>query len=160
MCDHFHAHNPLVITDSSAMRWVQSALSIHHFLLHLMMVDPHHSFLISLKDNPQSLKATLLPHSNSETWSKGARCLPRDEGVKQLTQKNARKSIAALKIANLFSLYITLAGTFAVARDVHLRYNANGLYISSPRTHDVNFTCFLQSVAFCVASSVQLLIVP
>ncbi|GFV68227.1 hypothetical protein TNCV_1875091 [Trichonephila clavipes] len=45
----------------------------------------------------------------------------------------------------------------SVAHVVRLRNNAKYLHISSPPTHDVNFTWFagfLQGVAFCVASSV------
>ncbi|GFU78480.1 hypothetical protein TNCV_2300921 [Trichonephila clavipes] len=35
---------------------------------------------MSLKDNPQSQYATNFPRSNSETWSKDARCVPRGIG--------------------------------------------------------------------------------
>ncbi|GFY25242.1 hypothetical protein TNCV_2483631 [Trichonephila clavipes] len=97
-----------------------------------------------LKVNPQSLQTTILPRSNSETWSKDSRCLPR--GISKLLTK---KKIAILQIANLFSPYITFEGGAAVPRDVRLRYSTNDLHISSPSTHDVYINCMLPS-GYCI----------
>ncbi|GFX88482.1 hypothetical protein TNCV_2279501 [Trichonephila clavipes] len=113
------------------------------------MVNQWHNIL----DMPVIKMATIVLLSNSETWSKDARCLQRGKG-KQLTHnKNA-----VFQIANLFSPYIALASGSTVARDVRLLYNANDLRISSSSTHDVNFAwfpCILLGAVFCVASSIS-----
>ncbi|GFS64416.1 hypothetical protein TNCV_3955831 [Trichonephila clavipes] len=43
---HYHAHNPLVIMGSGATRWVRSAPSVRHFLLHSAKTDLHQSCLV------------------------------------------------------------------------------------------------------------------
>ncbi|GFW55829.1 hypothetical protein TNCV_122131 [Trichonephila clavipes] len=46
--------------------------------------------------------------------------------IYSVRKETHEKSIALLQIANLFSPYIALALGVTVARDVRLRYNANG----------------------------------
>ncbi|GFW96240.1 hypothetical protein TNCV_572111 [Trichonephila clavipes] len=99
------------------MRWVRLAPSDRRFLLHPTMTDPHHSCLISsnkLTNNSPSLWATILPRSNSETWSKDARCIPRG---------------------------IVLTDCATVVHGVRLRHYANDLHVSLKPTYDVNFIC-------------------
>lgn len=61
------------------------------------------------------------------------------------------KTIAVLKIANLYYPFIALVGVSKVTRAVRLRCHANDLYASTQQTYDVSFmrlASFFQGVSF------------
>ncbi|GFW01917.1 hypothetical protein TNCV_3028881 [Trichonephila clavipes] len=149
--------------DNGATRWVRSTPSFapacsddkstSQLLVFVQHVD---QFLLRIICNPyRLLYFSLSLRSNSETWSKDARCLPRgiDKQRTQKKKKSHEKTIAALQIVNLFSLYIALAGGATVTRNVRLRCNSNDLCIFNRDVSVTWFACFLQGIAFCMASS-------